>query len=169
MSHQKEGAGMDAGLITPFADSIRHVFDTLFQLPVCVGETTVKEGNRCPFDVSGVVGLSGSIAGTVVLSMPSETAVAVVALFTGERLEPESDAFADAVGEIVNIVCGHAKSLLDRRNVSISCPSVVVGRGHRVAFQSGIPRVAIPCTTDRGELVLEVAVRPVPAASITAA
>jgi chemotaxis protein CheX len=160
MNHGSEQTIMDDGLITPFADSIRHVFDTLFQLPVAVGAPSPKEGNRSPFDVSGVIGLSGSVTGTVVLSMPSETASAVVALFTGERPEPESDAFADAVGEIVNIVCGHAKSLLDLRNVSISCPSVVLGRGHRIASGSGMPRVSIPCSTDRGDLVLEVAVRP---------
>lgn len=159
---------MDAGLIAPFVSSIQHVFSTMFQLPVEVGTPALKQGNKCSHDVSGIIGMSGEFVGTVVLSMPSETAVSVVALFTGEKYSPDSSDFADAVGEIINMVCGNAKAAFQRKNVSISCPSVVVGANHRVNSQSDIPCVLIPCTTDCGELVLEVAIRSVAVESAAA-
>jgi chemotaxis protein CheX len=160
---------MDAGLIAPFVSSIQHVFSTMFQLPVEVGTPSIKEGSKCSHDVSGIIGMSGEFTGTVVLSMPSQTAVSIVALFAGETYDPESADFADAVGEIINMVCGNAKASFQRKNISISCPSVVVGKNHRVASQSDIPCVLIPCTTDCGELVLEVAIRPVAAETAAAA
>lgn len=160
---------MDAGLITPFVSSIQHVFSTMFQLPVEVGTPAIKEGTKCSHDVSGIISMSGEFTGTVVLSMPGQTAVSVVSLFTGETFDTDSADFADAVGEIINMVCGNAKASFQRKNVSISCPSVVVGANHRVASQSDIPCVMIPCSTDCGELVLEIAIRPVGAETANAA
>lgn len=159
---------MDAGLIAPFVSSIQHVFSTMFQLPVDVGQPTIKEGSKCSHDVSGIIGMSGEFTGTVVMSMPADTATSIVALFTGEPADADSADFADAIGEIINMVCGNAKAAFQRKNVSISCPSVVVGAGHRVNSQSDIPCVLIPCNTDCGEVVLEVAIRPVAAESIAA-
>ena len=72
------------------------------------------------------------------------------------------------IGEIINMVCGNAKAAFQRKNVSISCPSVVVGKNHRVASQSDIPCVLIPCTTDCGEMNLEVAIRPVAVEAVAA-
>lgn len=160
---------MDAGLIAPFVSSIQHVFSTMFQLPVEVGTPSIKEGGKCTHDVSGIIAMSGEFTGTVVLSMPADTAVSIVALFTGETISTESPDFADAVGEIINMVCGNAKAAFQRKNVSISCPSVVIGSNHRVSSQSDIPCVLIPCSTDCGEVALEVAIRPVTAEAASAA
>ncbi len=151
---------MDANLIAPFITSVQHVFSTMFQLPVEVGDPSIKNTNHCSHDVSAIIGMSGEFLGNVVLSMPTDTAIAVVALFTGEKLDTDSDDFADAVGEIINMICGSAKASFQRKNVSISVPSVVIGPNHRVTGQSDIPCVLIPGTTDCGELVLEVAIRP---------
>ena len=139
-----------------------------FQLPVEVGTPGLKKGSESSHDVSGIIAMSGDFQGTVVLSMPSDTALAVVSLFTGEKFDTDSADFADAVGEIINMVCGNAKASFQRKNVSISCPSVVVGSKHRVAGQSDIPCVIIPCNTDCGELNLEISIRPVAAEAAAA-
>jgi len=159
---------VDPNLIAPFISSVQHVFSTMFQLPVEVGDPSMKKNSECSHDVSGIIGMSGEFQGNVVLSMPSATAVAVVALFSGEKYETSSDDFADAVGEIINMICGNAKASFQRKNVSISCPSVVIGPNHRVTGQSDIPCILIPCTTDCGELNLEVAIRPVNAEAAAA-
>lgn len=150
---------MDASYITPFMTSIQNVFSTMFQLPVEIGEPRIKTGSAMTHDISGIIGVSGEMVGTIVLSMPSDTAEAIVALFTGMQIDADSDDFADAIGELINMISGNAKAEFQRKAVSISCPSVVIGAGHRVASSSGIPCVVIPCTTDCGEVVLEVALR----------
>ena len=150
---------MDAGMITPFVNAIQNVFSTMFQLPVEIGEPRIKADRKATHDVSGIIGVSGEMTGTIVLSMPTSTAESIVALFTGMEMDSESDDFADAIGELINMISGNAKAEFQRKAVSISCPSVVIGAGHRVASGSGIPCVVIPCHTDCGEVVLEVALR----------
>lgn len=150
---------MDASYITPFMTSIQNVFSTMFQLPVEIGEPRIKSDSKTTHDVSGIIGVSGEMTGTIVLSMPTSTAESIVALFTGMEMDSDSDDFADAIGELINMISGNAKAEFQRKSVSISCPSVVIGAGHRVASGSGIPCVVIPCNTDCGEVVLEVALR----------
>jgi chemotaxis protein CheX len=161
---------MDASYITPFITSIQNVFNTMLQLPVTINDPTLKSGSGASHDVSGIIGMSGDVAGSVVLSFPQDTAEAIVALFCGERLDPSSSDFADAIGELVNMVSGGAKAGFEGKKVSISCPSVVLGKGHTIASQSDTPCVVIPCTTDCGDLAIEVAIREnVPAARATSA
>ena len=157
---------MDAGYITPFVASIQNVFSTMLQLPVEIGEPRLKSDPDPEFDVSGIIGMTGDVSGSVVLSFPRESAERIVSLFTGMEVSAESEDFADAIGELVNMVSGGAKAAFpDSRRVSISCPSVVIGKGHRIARQSDTPCVVIPCQTDCGELVIEVAVKQTAAAT----
>lgn len=151
---------MDADYITPFVTSIQNVFSTMLQLPVTAHEPVVKSGVSPTHDVSGIIGMSGDVVGTVILSFRLEAAQSVVALFCGERLPADSADFADAVGELVNMVSGGAKALFaDSREVSISCPSVIVGEGHGVSLPSDIPCMVVPCSTDCGDFVIEIAIR----------
>jgi len=151
---------MDDNFITPFVTSIQNVFSTMLQLPVTAYEPTLKTGGTPTHDVSGIIGMSGDVVGTVILSFKLDAAQSVVALFCGERLDPDSADFADAVGELVNMVSGGAKALFsDNRDVSISCPSVIVGEGHGVSLPSDVPCLVIPCSTDCGDFVIEIAIR----------
>ncbi len=150
---------MDASMITPFINSIQNVFSTMFQLPVEIGEPRIKADRKASHDVTGISGVSGEMTGTIVLSMPQDAASSIVTLFTGMEFDTDSADFADAVGELVNMISGNAKAEFQRKGVSISCPSVVIGADHTIAVQSGTPCVLIPCSTDCGEVVLEVALR----------
>tara|TARA_E500000318_G_scaffold20740_1_gene21276 strand:+ start:981 stop:1487 length:507 start_codon:yes stop_codon:yes gene_type:complete len=151
---------MDASYITPFVKSIQNVFSMMLQLPVTVNEPQIKQGTTPSHDVSGIIGMSGDVVGTIILSFRRESAESIVALFCGEKLQCGTPDFADAVGELVNMVSGGAKALFtDTNDVSISCPSVVVGKDHGVALPSDVPCVVIPCVTDCGEFVIEVAIR----------
>lgn len=161
---------MDASYITPFVKSIQNVFSTMLQLPVTVGAPQIKQSTSPTHDVSGIIGMSGDVVGTIILSFKSDSAESIVALFCGEKLESGTADFADAVGELVNMVSGGAKAMFtSTKDVSISCPSVIVGKDHGVALPSDVPCVVIPCATDCGEFVIEVAIREAGAATKSAA
>lgn len=148
--------GMDSSYIAAFMHSIQNVFSTMLQLQVRVGEARVKTDAGGAYDVSGIIGLSGDVVGSVVLSLPRATGERIVALFTGEELALGSPDFADAVGELVNMIAGGAKGRFENRKVSISCPSVILGASHKVATQRDTPCIVIPCASDCGEMVIEV-------------
>ncbi|HNB60565.1 MAG TPA: chemotaxis protein CheX [Phycisphaerales bacterium] len=152
---------MDPQFITPFIKSIQNVFSTMMQLQVNVGDPRLKTEPLPAYDVSGIIGMSGDVVGSIVLSFTTDTAMSLVALFSGQKLEAGHPDFADAVGELVNMVSGNAKGQFPgNKRVSISCPTVVVGKNHQVARQKDIPCVMIPCATDCGEVVIEIAIRP---------
>ncbi len=159
---------METGHITPFIQSVQNVFATMLQLDVQVGEPALKRDGGGS-DVSAIIGMSGDVVGSVVLSFPTETAERVASLFTGEQMTCEDADFADAVGELCNMVCGGAKAELDGKRISISCPSVVVGSNHQVARQKDIPCVTIPCETDCGVFMIEVGIQSVAVDSTSAA
>ncbi len=158
---------MDASYISPFVSSIQNVFTMMLQLPVTVGNPRIKTGGKASHDVSGVIGMSGDVVGSIVLSFPRSTAESVVSLFSGEQLGVDSPDFADAIGELVNMVSGGAKAEFTGKRVSISCPSVVVGENHHIAMQKDVPCVVIPCETDCGELTIEVSIQVQPESSAT--
>ncbi|MEO0482230.1 MAG: chemotaxis protein CheX [Planctomycetota bacterium] len=154
---------MDPTHITPFVASVQNVFSTMLQLPVTVGDPAIKADPNQSHDVTAIIGMSGDVVGSVALAFSSDTARRVVALFCGMEIEPDSPDFADAVGELANMVCGGAKAgFPDTSRVSISVPSVIVGAGHTIARQSDMPCVLIPCETDCGDITIEVAIRPAP-------
>jgi chemotaxis protein CheX len=151
---------MDANYIKPFVASIQNVFSTMMQLQVVVRDPFLKTDNNPNHDVSGVIGMSGDVKGSIILSFPQHTAENVVALFSGSKCSMGTPDFADAIGELVNMVTGGAKAMFKDKKCSISCPSVIVGKDHTVARQSDIPCVVIPCSTDCGDLFIEVAIKP---------
>ncbi|MEM1331209.1 MAG: chemotaxis protein CheX [Planctomycetota bacterium] len=161
---------MDPSYISPFVTSTQNVFSTMLQLPVDIGEPAMKDAKTPSHDVSGIIGMSGDVVGSIVLSFPKETAERVVALFVGEHVDADSPDFADAIGELVNMVSGGAKAQFpDEKRVSISVPSVVIGSNHTVSSRSDAPCVLIPCNTDCGELTIEIAIAHAPGAGAAAA
>lgn len=150
---------MDQSYIIPFIKSVQNVFETMLQLPVQMGQPELKQGGDSGHDVSAIIGMSGDVEGSVVLSFPTETAERVVALFTGTELDAGHEDFADAVGELVNMVSGGAKAQFGGKEVSISCPSVVVGQSHQVYGRKDVVAISIPCDCDCGLFNVEVSIR----------
>jgi chemotaxis protein CheX len=151
---------MDPALITPFIASIKNVFSTMLKLDVKIGEPRIKS-DPCPsYDVSGIIGISGDVVGSVVFSLPLPVAAATASRFLNSTISVDSPDLSDAIGEIVNMITGSAKSMFGgSRRASISCPSVVVGKNHMIAPNKDMPTVVIPFTTECGELTIEVSIR----------
>lgn len=158
---------MDASFIKPFIESTKAVFTTMLASEVTFGRPHMMD-EPPRFDVSGIIGMSGDVVGAVVLSLPTDVAQKMVTKFTGMEVAAGSDDFADAIGEIVNMISGGAKAQFQGKSVSISCPSVVIGSGHTVTRPSNTPCVSIPCKTAFGEFSIDVSIRPEPAAKAAA-
>ena len=150
---------MDSTYIVPFVNSIQNVFETMLRLPVQISEPELKRTGSPNFDVSGIIGMSGDVEGSVVLSFPTTTAERIVSLFTGMELSQTHEDFTDAVGELINMISGGAKAQFKGKDVSISCPSVVIGADHVVFGRKDVVCILIPCETDCGNFAVEVSIR----------
>lgn len=150
---------MDVRFINPFLQSVKHVFATMLQTEVMVSKPVIKSVDEHTADVSAVIGLSGDAVGAVVLSFPMSTATKIATKFAGVELSVHHPDFCDALGELVNMVAGHAKSKFEGLSASISLPSVVIGHEHVVNHTRQAPRIALPCDSILGRFCVEIVIR----------
>jgi chemotaxis protein CheX len=151
-------ASFDPKLIVSVIDSIRDVFTTMVRTDVTVARPHLKASPAPMYDISGIIGFSGDVSGSIVLSFPSTTASQLVTRFAGIPLEVGSADFPDAVGELANMVAGGAKKTFGV-TANITVPSVVMGANHVVARLSGVPCIVLPCTTNLGAFAVEVNIK----------
>ncbi len=148
---------MKSQYVIPFVDAIRNLFGTMLQTEVAFDRPELSDGTEPGHDVSAIVGFTGRITGAVVLGFSQAVAEALVERFTANRFEMGHPDFADAVGELANMVAGGAKAALDTEGVSISCPSVIIGR-HWVR-QPRQRVLRIPCRSESGAFIAEVCLK----------
>jgi chemotaxis protein CheX len=147
-------------LIVPFVNSVRSVFSTMVGVTTTVGRPILK-AQPCPsYDISSIIGFSGEMVGSVVVSFQKEAAVKLASAFAGVEIDPDSPDFADAIGELANMIAGSAKKDLGA-TASITVPSVIIGPNHTIARLSGVPCLVIPCSTPVGDFAVEINIKQV--------
>jgi chemotaxis protein CheX len=149
---------VSAKLIVPFVNSVRNVFRTMVGVETVVERLTRKTGPAASYDISAIVGFSGQVIGSVVVSFQMAAALSLVKAFAGVDIPVESPDFPDAIGELANMIAGNAKKDLGA-TASITCPNVVIGPGHVIARLRGVPCYVIPCKTPVGDFAIEVNIK----------
>lgn len=149
---------MDVKYINPFISAVKKLFNTMIEVPFQLGPPTLKKGNVPQYEISGIIGLSGTVTGCVVINLSKEIAFQLVSALVDDTVDELDDDCTDAIGEIANMIAGNAKTSFPSEGTSISVPSVVVGQ-HKVSYPSGLPIICIPCTTDKGGMMIEVALK----------
>jgi len=132
--------------INPFIDATVHTFKSMCSVaPVRDGKLELKEnGFMSTYDLVGVIGLSGSVKGAVLMTMSLETGKKAVGAFLMEEIkEPNAD-LMDGFGEILNIIAGAAAAKLDGQKVNLAIPTVMIGSNQQIHAKHGSPWVIIP-------------------------
>ena len=94
------------------------------------------------WDISAVIGLSGTVKGAVIVSMKTELAIKLADLLAGPgHTELDSDV-VDIVGEINNIIAGNIKPKVPNgEKIVISIPTIIKGKEHSIAWPSKQTRI----------------------------
>lgn len=150
---------LNAALIMPFVRSTLEVFTQMVKVSPQIVKPMLKEDAGASYDVSGIIGFSGEIIGSVVVSFELEAARKLVSALVGMEVDPSSADFVDAVGELANMIAGSAKKDLGKK-ASIAVPTVIIGKNHMIGRLSGVPCVLIPCHTEVGDFAVEVNIKP---------
>ena len=143
---QKTRPTVNVEFINPFIDATRNVFSSMCRMEIARKKIFVKDDYKMLGDISGVMQLSGTAAGSVVISMSSELARLVVGNMLGEPPAEElTQDVLDATGEIINMISGQAKASLvkTKYHFTISIPQVVTGPGHEIEHQPGTPNIVV--------------------------
>lgn len=123
---------------------------------ICVGGQAAP-----PHDVTGVIGITGDVAGFINLNLDESTAVSAANGMLGSDMTSIGPDVLDAVGELTNVVVGNMKTDLAGAGVKfdISIPSVMTGRQMFSAPHHDIPVSVLLFKSDKGSLSMELVMK----------
>jgi chemotaxis protein CheX len=153
---------MDVEQMRPFVAETVKTFEVMLGVRPTESEPEEKQETDSAYDVSAIIGISGTGTGSVVLSFPREVACKAVSRMLGEEFSEVDTFVADGVGELVNIIAGNAKRQLVKlgfQDLSVSLPNVVVGRHRTVWRSSDMPCLVTRFGSELGPFCLEVNIR----------
>jgi chemotaxis protein CheX len=149
---------MNVDYINPFVAATLQALEVMASVHPKRGKPFVKTDNSAKGDISGVVGLAGEATGSVALTFPATLARKIYGQMVGEEADGLGEEVRDAVGEVVNMIAGGAKSMLAEQGYSfrIAIPSIVVGPHHTIDHRGRGPCLAVPFYLDKEAFWLEV-------------
>jgi len=144
--------------INAFILATRDTFQKMLLTEVEAGKPYLLTAESNMKDISGMIGLSGTIKGAVVIGFPEKSALNTVNKFLGEHFTELNHDVSDAIGELVNIIAGYVKKFIQNEKFGISLPSTARGSKHMVYMPKYAPTIVIPFSSPAiGKFVLEAA------------
>ena len=149
---------MDVKLINPFIDATKSVLETMASIKARPGEPYLKKEKVARGEVTGVIGLTGEVGGTLSVSFTEASILSVVSNMFGEEMKEMNEEIKDAVGEITNIISGQARKKLEEygRSLKAAIPTVITGKNHTITHITSYPVYAVEFNTENGEFTIEV-------------
>ena len=149
---------MDVKFINPFLEGTVEVLTKMAFVNPMPGKPYLKKNNLAKGDVSGIIGITGTIRGSLALSFSTGSILKIVSNMLGEEITSINDDIRDAVGEITNMVSGAARKRIEAMGYSLSAsiPTVVSGKEHSIMHVMGGPSIVIPFEMEAGSFVVDV-------------
>lgn len=147
---------MTADFINPILLAAKSVFESMLGCTPRRTGLILKETMQPRFELSAVIGVTGRAAGTVVLSLATPTAFAILDRLVGIQTTEITAEVRDAVGELTNMIAGSAKAQLSALELSISIPNIVSGKDHQIHFPSDVTPICIIFDSEIGPFAVEV-------------
>jgi len=149
---------LTAECINPVISAVRNVFETMLGCtPNRVG-LSLKEATMPGYELSAVIGISGKIAGTIVLNLPLQTASQVLNRLLGSDDPPATSLTSevcDSVGELANMIAGSSKAQMEKLELSISIPNIVSGPQHEIHYPSNVRPICLLYQSEIGPFAIE--------------
>jgi len=152
---------MNVAFINPFIESTLQSLEMMANITAEKVGLTLKQDLITTYDISAIIGITGDTSGSIIVSFPAPLACRIAGNMLSEEIADMDQSVEDAIGEIGNIVVGSARRLLveDGFSLSISIPTVVVGKGHKISRSGDVPCIAIPFATAYGEFEVNVGLK----------
>jgi chemotaxis protein CheX len=111
-------------------------------------------------EVTAMIGVSGSLAGSFYLSMSESTALALVSKMLGQETTVFDELAQSGIAELSNVIAGTAGVSLADMNLrtDITPPLLLVGAGARLSSVE-IQRLVVPLESVCGAIHIHVALR----------
>lgn len=148
---------MKSEYINPFLNATVNVLSTMAMVKPEPGKPYLKQDKKSIGDISGIIGLTGTSRGAIVISFTTEAVCKIVGSMLGETYTEINNDISDAVGELTNMISGDARRRLAELGAVFEAgiPTIISGKGHEVESITKGPVIAIPFTVDGHTFVVE--------------
>lgn len=153
-----DGGHMDIVVINALLESLFNIFATMVQLKIRPGIPIPKQDMAARGEVSSLIGMKAEGAcGSVALSLPSPAIRAISRSLLGQEITIAGSEAADMAGELVNMLAGGAKNILQERghDFDMQTPQLLLGDGHEIVHHYSGQTVLLPVGIGSDEFYLE--------------
>lgn len=151
---------MKVQFVNPFIDAAVEVIAQESAAAVSRGALRVEGNPYTTEDVTAVVGISGTVRGSMYLSMSTATALALVSRMLGQPVDAFDELAQSGIAELSNVVAGTAATRLATLGVesTITPPLMLLGAGARISALD-LQRLVVELGTFCGPVRIHVAIR----------
>lgn len=153
---------VDVNLINPFISATTNAMEMMAMCKPERKKVYLKTDNILIGDISGIMGLSGQVSGSIIVSFVKEAACKVVGNMLGTQPTELDDEVKDGIQEIVNLIAGQAKTMLENTDYhfQVSIPTCIIGKNHQVNHKKGVPCIVAEFELDGCPFTVEVSIAP---------
>ncbi|WP_417381762.1 chemotaxis protein CheX [Gimesia sp.] len=146
---------LTAEFVNPIISATISVFEMMLSCTPKRTGLSLKQDLIPQHELSAVIGISGKVAGTLVLSLSKSVGIGVLDRLVGISTDEINDEVCDAVCELANMIAGSAKAQLEHLEASISIPNIITGKGHTVHYPSNVSPICIAFDSEIGTFSIE--------------
>lgn len=148
--------------INPFVDATHSMLEEVFKAPVHKGKISLSSEPVASKGLLVVTGLTGDVEGQVLFDMETETAIKMACIMNDRKFDAIQSMVLDSIAELVNMIMGKALTILNDKgfNFRLTPPMVFTGNAVMMASSIHLETLVMPFSTNCGELLINVAVRP---------
>jgi chemotaxis protein CheX len=152
---------MDVKFINPFLYGTIEVLKKMAFTEPRPGKVYLKKTALAHGDVSGIIGITGDMIGSLAISFGESCICHIVGSMLGESYAEANQEVFDGVGEITNMISGVARTHMEKEGMQVyaAIPSVVYGKNHTINHILKSPSIVIPFETDQGTFVVDVCIK----------
>lgn len=151
---------LDAHFFKPFVDGTINTIKTMTSYEVSPLKPFIKGSREQPeFAIAGVIGLTSSaFNGSITLCFPKKVFLGIISRMLGEDFKEITEDMQDGAAELLNIIYGHAKAILNNQGYTIqkAIPTVIVGNALKTTHLGRNPTMVLAFETELGELHVEI-------------
>jgi len=151
---------LDTSFFKPFIEGTLNTIQVQCNLKA-TGEVPYIKGTRPLMDVAiaGNIGItSPKFNGSITLCFPEKVFLGMMERMLGERFPEITAELQDRVAELLNIIFGHAKVILNNQGHTIqkAIPMVIRGANIQTIQMSKNKTFVLPFSTERGPFSIEI-------------
>lgn len=152
---------VDVGFINPFIEGTVEVLSVQCSVETQPASPILKgtEEIHLQTDIAGIIGItSETFNGSISLCFSEETFLKIMSSMLGEEFKEISKDLEDGAGELLNMIFGHAKRVLNQNGHSFekALPTVVRASNLSVHHTGGQSSILLPFTSSAGSFFMEI-------------